>query len=206
MLLLLWGAGEQGAGVGPRVGMATRAVEPLVMSPWLLSLWYFTTGLVSALDSALVSISTATAASAAPVAAVAAIGAAPAIGVDRARAAVLANAVIRKGTRVQAARGRWTRTRRWRWTQTRRWWFRYFFFFYALVPIARSAVFAICSCFASAAIRPTLIVAHFIQSPRASIIFETHTIFILAVCCLPDASTTMLVQFNRIEGHHANEE
>ena len=54
VLLLLWGAGEQGAGVGPRVGMATRAVEPLVMSPWLLSLWYFTTGLVSALDSALV--------------------------------------------------------------------------------------------------------------------------------------------------------
>ena len=54
MLLLLWGAGEQGAGVGPRVGMATRAVEPLVMSPWLLSLWYFTTKLVTALDSALV--------------------------------------------------------------------------------------------------------------------------------------------------------
>ena len=115
MLLLLWGAGEQGAGVGFRVGLATRAVEPLVMSPWLLSLWYFTTGLVSALDSALVSISTATAASAAPVAAVAAIGAAPAIGVDRARAAVLANAVIRKGTCVQAAGLGWTRgwTRGW---------------------------------------------------------------------------------------------
>ena len=43
VLLLLWGAGEQGAseqcaGVGLRVGMATRAVEPLVMSPWYLSL------------------------------------------------------------------------------------------------------------------------------------------------------------------------